>query len=873
LVDGRLLERDAELEVLVRAVDDAGEGRSSVVLLLGEAGIGKTSLLRNFLESVENRARVLVGSCDDLLTPRTFGPLRDATVDHPGPLADALAEDSDQEAVYQALRLELQPRGQPTVLVIEDLHWADDATLDALRYVCRRLHTLTATVVLSYRDDDIDDAHPLRRLLGALATQPVQRLQLQPLSRRAVNELVADTGADASSVFATTRGNPFFVTELLACADSRVPATVVDAVMARIRQLPDHTRAALEQLAVVPTRVQPLLLRALVGDIAVLEEAERRRIVEVRPAGVAFRHELSRRALLRSVPRSRQVALHRNVLELLLKDERPDLSRVVHHAVAAGDVDTVLSRGQEAARQAARAGSHRQALAHFEQVVMHLAVLPPDLQARVLVDYSWELYVAQRWNDAIKAGHRALALWKKLGDRVAEGGARVVLSRCYFMAGRPADAIGEAQRAVTVLEPTGDVEALGYAETYLGAVQALTDRQVEALPRLLAAQALAHEAGRRDLVALCNNYIGCARVDLGDVETGLEDLRRSLRMSLELPHHEYAGRAYTNLAETAHQLHRYDELGAWVEQGVQFALEHDLPGHLHNLEAHRALLLLGTGQWDEAEARLRRLVAGGAEPDQLTRLTLSPLGRLLARRGDEEATPLLERAWELAVRNGSLAALAPAGLAIVESAWLAGDISRADEQVKVLLERTAAPGGARYRGELLRYLGRAGRPVEGFAGCPPEWLAGLTGDFQQAANVWEKIGNPYERALELAATRTTVACMEALDVLDALGAAAAARHVRGVLRDLGATRIPRGRLRATRENPAGLTERQVDVLALLATGLTNAEIADRLVVSTRTVDHHVSAILTRLDVGSRRDAARRAAELGLVSEVGSTVSV
>ena len=226
-MDGRLLERDAELAVLVRAVDDAGEGRSSVVLLLGEAGIGKTSLVRTFASDVADRARVLVGSCDDLLTPRTFGPLRDAAEEHPGPLADALAAGSDQEAIYQALRLELRPRGRPTVLVVEDLHWADDATLDALRYVCRRLHTLTATVVLTYRDDDIDDAHPLRRLLGALATQPVQRLRLRPLSRRAVDGLAADAGVDPAWVFTTTQGNPFFVTEVLACGEtaSRPPSS------------------------------------------------------------------------------------------------------------------------------------------------------------------------------------------------------------------------------------------------------------------------------------------------------------------------------------------------------------------------------------------------------------------------------------------------------------------------------------------------------------------------------------------------------------------------------------------------------------------------------------------------------------------------
>ena len=872
-MDEHLLEREAELEVLVRAVDDAAEGRSSVVLLLGEAGIGKTSVVRAFLDSVSDRARVLVGTCDDLLTPRTFGPLRDAAAEHPGPLADVFAEDPDQEAVYQALRMELQPRGRPTVLVVEDLHWADDATLDAVRYVCRRLNTLTATVVLTYRDDDIGETHALRRLLGALATQPVQRLRLRPLSRRAVAALGAEAGVDAASVFTTTRGNPFFVTEVLACNDGGVPATVVDAVMARIRQLSAPTRAALEQLAVVPSRVPPMLVWALVGDVAVLEEAEQRRILEVRADGVAFRHELARRALLRSIPRTRQVALHENVLQFLLEEEHPDLSRVVHHAVAAGDVATVLSSGREAARQAARAGSHRQSLAHYEQVVKHLPALAPAVQVSVLIDYSWELYVAQRWGDAVQVGLRALALCETLGDRVAQAAAMVVLSRSYFMAGRPAEALAEVERAVSVLEPTGDLAALAHAETYLGAVQALTERQDEALSRLRAAQSLAHRVGRRDLVALCNNYIGCARVDLGDVETGLEDLRRSLRQSLELPHHEYAGRAYTNLAETTYQLHRYDEVAYWIDAGVQFTTDHDLPGHLYNLEAHRALLLLSRGQWDEAQTRLQRLVAAVPEPGQLTRLTLPPLGRLLARRGDDGAAAVLDRAWDLAQRNGSLAALAPAGLALIESAWLAGDIHRADDQITLLLDRTRTPGSARFRGELLRYLGRAGLAVDEFPGCAPEWAAGIAGAWRQAADEWEKIGDPYERALELASSRSSEPCLEALDILDDLGAVAAGRHVRATLRELGVARIPRGRLRATRANPAGLTERQVDVLALLATGLTNAEIAERLVVSTRTIDHHVSAILTRLEVGSRRDAARRAAELGLAPEVGSTVSV
>ena len=209
-MDEHLLEREAELEILVRAVDDAAEGRSSVVLLLGEAGIGKTSVVRAFLDSVGDRTHVLVGTCDDLLTPRTFGPLRDAAAEHPGPLADAFAGDPDQEAVYQALRQELQPRDRPTVLVVEDLHWADDATLDALRYVCRRLDTLTATVVLTYRDDDIGDdarAAPPARHAGDPARPAPAVAATEPSRGRGPRPTSASTPTRCSRRRAATRSS------------------------------------------------------------------------------------------------------------------------------------------------------------------------------------------------------------------------------------------------------------------------------------------------------------------------------------------------------------------------------------------------------------------------------------------------------------------------------------------------------------------------------------------------------------------------------------------------------------------------------------------------------------------------------------------
>ena len=387
------------------------------------------------------------------------------------------------------------------MLVIEDLHWADDATVDALRYLIRRVETVNAVVVLTCRDDDIDDAPGLPRLMGTLATQHVLRLRIGPLSRQALIELAGDAEVDVDQVLTVTGGNAFFVSEVLACGGSSVPSTVVDAVMARVGNLSPATRAAVEQLAVVPARVDLQLMHALVPSIESLAEAERRRLIDVRVDGVAFRHELARRAIVRSVPSTRRAALHRPVLRHLLAGATPDLSRVMHHAVSAGAIPVILSHGPEAARQASRAGSHRQALAHYEQLAPHLQLLDPPDRARVLVDYAWELYAAQRWMDAVAAARQGLDLWVEIDDRVAIGNARVVISRASFMAGRPDEALGQAEQAVAVLEPTGDIEALAHAESYLGAVQALTDRQEEALPRLLSAQELAQRADRPDLVA------------------------------------------------------------------------------------------------------------------------------------------------------------------------------------------------------------------------------------------------------------------------------------------------------------------------------------------------------------------------------------
>ena len=863
-----LLERDAELDLLATAIASAAAGAGCVVLVTGEAGIGKSSLVRAFVAGLPPDVRVLSGSCDDLLTPRTLGPLREAFLGTAGPLEAALL-DGDRDAVYDAVLGELgEGTGgnapAVTVLVVEDVQWADDGTLDVLRFVAARVHSLRTVVVLTLRDEGLVAGQPVARLAGALVGPSVHRLQLRGLSARAVQSLAGGGVQGARRLHALTGGNPFFVSEALACPGEAVPDSVVDAVRARAQRLSPDAVEALELLSVVPTQVEIDLAGTLVGGrLDALAEAEAEGMLTATDGRLAFRHELARRAIEQQLPALRRLAYNQSVVRALRADGCSDVARIVHHAVQAGDVTTLLQCAPLAGRDAAKAGSHRQALAHFEAVLPYVDRLSDGERARLVGEYAWELYNAHRFPEAVAAGTQAVTLWEAIDEPVPLGEALVALSRHLYMAGSTGPDWEAVQRAADILEPTGDVAAIAYARSYRGAVLALDDQPDAAVVELEQARRLAEDVGRSDLVALCLNYLGVAMADLGDPRAE-QQLRQSLALAYALGHHEYVARAYTNLSEVLYRYGRWTELDRLLGEALEFTLDRGFRSHAYNLEVHRCLLLARRGDWDAAEDGLRALIRSVEDPGTLMHLYSAPsLGRLLARRGDPAAGEILAGAWAEAVGQRSLIGLAHCGIAVVEWAWLTGDLALATEVRDVLLPRTGRAGAAPFRAELMRYLARAGLGGSAFAGCPEPYAAGLRGDWQAAADGWRRAGDPYEEALELADSGDVDATRDALVILDRLDAAPAAATTRQRLRDLGVTRVPRGPQATTRTNPGGLTDRQVQVLQLLADGMTNAEIADRLVLSVRTVDHHVSAVLTRLDLASRREAAKKATSLGL----------
>jgi DNA-binding CsgD family transcriptional regulator/tetratricopeptide (TPR) repeat protein len=850
-----VLERAALVDALLEGVAAARAGHGGVVLVEGEAGIGKSSLLRAFLAALDRSVRTLVGGCDDLRTRRPLGPLRDATVDSAGPLAAAIRT-GRPERVFAAAVAELD-RPPVTVLAVEDVHWADDATLDLLRHLARRIGDRHGLLVLTLRPGDLEPGHPLRTLLGELAG--ARRLRPQPLSPAAVAELAGDPDR-AAEVHALTGGNPFFVTEALAAPPDQVPRTVGDAVVARLGQLTEPARAALEQLSVVPTLVGFELVEALLpGRVEVLEEAERRGMLQVRATGVAFRHELARRAVEASLPVLRRRRLNAAVLSALLAHPRPDLDRVVHHAVEADDADAVATHAPPAGRAAARLGAHRQALAHAETALRHADRLAAAQHARLLDDYAWELYNARRFDEAVLAARDAVRRYEELGDHRALGAALVRCSRHLYMAGDTPEAQLAGARAVQVLD--GEPDELPYALAQHGALLALTEQPEAAVAELDQARAAATGPRRAEIDATCLNYLGVARCDR-DGAAGLEPLRASLTHARESGLHEWIARGYTNLAEPLYRFGRYDELAALLPDGLAFTAEHGFWSHAYGLRVHHALLRLRRGDW-AAEDELRALAAEAGSAGMLAVYSEPPYARMLARRGSTAAGPMLTRSWERALHQRSLHGLALTGTAIAEWAFLTGQPERAEPVVAELLTRRHRPGAVPVLAEVLRYLARAGVAVPELPDCPEPWASGLRGDWAAAAAGWAQIGDPYEQALELAGSGAPKPTLQAVRLLDELGATAAAALVRARLRELGVSRMPRGPHATTRANPAGLTSRQLEVLALLADGHTNADIAARLVLSVRTVDHHVATIFDKLDVSTRRAAARRAAELGL----------
>ena len=865
-----LLERQQQLEILAQGFSEARAGAGKLILIAGEAGLGKSSLVEQFVADARQHSRVLWGACDALDTPRALGPVHEIAAQTSVLDGRSAPPDESRDWLFGALFAQLVPPQRATVVVLEDVHWADESTLDFFRFIGRRIQRTGALLIATYREEELSRVHPVRLALGELTGRHVIRMRLAPLSAAAVAEMAKNSGWNSVQLHQITGGNPFFVSEALASPGERVPETVRDAVLARLMRCSPAARELAELVSISPGKSERWLITAMVGSNgAAIDEGVSRGLLSVHGDAVSFRHELARLAVYSTLPQERAHEMHDRVLQAL-EQHNADLTQLVHHAALAENATAVLKYAPLAAKEAARLGAHRQAAAHLSLALHYCDGLPELLQAEYFERHAKECSLINQPARAIVSGEHALDLWRLEGNIEAQARILNFLTPEYRMSGDKNGANRSSAEAIALLEPLepGVHLAMAYsARCRLAANRGLEHDAVDFGSRALA---LALKFGDAITETLALSNMGTASVIAGD-PSGYLRVETSLAMALDKKLDECAARCYSNLMFCATLNHDIARAEKAFRDGAAFCEERGLFSIIAYLRTYGARLALDRGDWAGA-AQIVFELSQTVERVPVQRVpSWATLALLRIRRGDPGADDLLNEVYDLAMSMDEPERVGRITAARAEQAWYRGDLGKVARETTVGLRELADRKIPWVRGELLFWQSKAQAVDPNCAHIPEPYRLMLAGEWQAAADAWEKLGMPYEQALSLA-EGSDQALLRSLAIVDRLGAGPLEAIVRKRLRERGVRGVPRGPREATRSNPKGLSDKEFEVLALLVEGCSNADIARRLHRSTKTIDHHVSAILCKLEVHSRTEAIKAAFGLGIFSANRDAVS-
>ena len=870
----RLLERDDLLGQIDGLVAAASRGEGSLLLVSGEAGAGKTALVREAARRLDDAAIVLRGACDPLSTPRPLGPLMDFAASGLAGLKE-LSSGQPPVEMFATVLDAIQNRLRPILMIIEDVHWADDATLDFLRFIGRRVADTNAAIICTFRDDELGPEHPLRSVLGQLAPlDSTIRVQVPSLTRAAVAELAAGHDIDPGELYNATDGNAFFVTEILATGE-RIPSSVQDAILARVGELEAAPRRAVEVVAIAPRSLEFEYVAPLAGtNQGDVEAATATGVLIDDGHGYRFRHELARAAVEQSIPRPRRSDLHARMVGLLSEELHPDLARVAHHAVQSGSDQLVVTHVPTAAEEAASRSSHREAAALYSAVLTAAEALDPDQLAETRVSLASELSYLGRAAEALAYLTEAETHYAATDQSALRIDTMLKKASAQWAATFTTDARETVARAIELLEPLGNTAELAKAYYHAAHFWMLARRYTPGIEAARQAMAVAEALDSPELISAAQQRIGWLEIVAGNVDAGIAAIRRLMEDVRTTPtvlgKHSQVGSSpgytvlWANLGSGGGEARRYDIALAALDEGIERGLRIDEDASVAYQRAWQARIAFEQGRYDDAIEMAQVVEATVSNRVGTAFVTaMGALGRTWVRLGEEGGRQLLETTAAVGEHH-EVQHVWSLWCGIAEHAWLYGRPETIPDLLGPLYERALQTDSTWAKGEVGYWMW-----VGGGINAPPDGAAEpfalqMSGDWEDAASAWRNIGCPYEVALSLMAGGEAEQ-FEALKILDGLGTRPAGALLRGRMREAGIDSIPRGPIRRTQSNPANLTPRQMEVTRLLAAGLTNAEIAEQLFVSKKTVEHHVSAVFSKLGVGSRAEA-REAAE-SLLAEI------
>ncbi len=863
-----LIERDDFLSLLHSGFKKiASEEEGHCFFIIGEPGIGKTSLVKAFLNQVEDESIQYVGACDSLFTPRPLAPLYDLALQIKEDWAHKIESIISRAELFTMFEQELTNKVRRVVLVFEDIHWADEATLDFVKFFARRISRMKCLFILTCRDDEISQQHSLRKVLGDLASDTFTRIQLTPLSRQAVYKLADEKGYDAENVYSISGGNPFYVNEILASYSPGVPDNIKDAILSVYDRQEEGTKNAWQIFSVIPEGLEINRFAKLKASWdEEMDHCFALKIIIIKNDKIIFKHELYRRTIESSLSPFKRIALNKKLLEFFLNsfEEEGEIERILHYAKNANENNLVVKYAPLAARKAASVGAHIEASKLFLTAIEYSEENDIDQLVEFYEAYSYECYLTNQIKDAIIYQGKALKIWREKNAIEKIGNSLRFLSRLWWFEGNGKRAESFGEQAIEVLDkqPSSNAKAMAYSN--MSQLKMTSDQSDECIFWGERAIAIARELNDEETIAYALNSMGSTlMLHESSLPKGIELLQESLAIAMKNSYHEHVAHAYSAMGSNGVTIRDYVFAKKILDEGINYCEENDIGSLKLYMLNWKARLHLETGNWNEAYQIAEMLIKNENLLSVVKIGALAVVATIKIRRGDADVLPLLLEAKAKAFETMELQRIIPVFLALLEYEWTTGKVFIESEILDRTINNFIRFENFSKKSRFYFWLRKARKEYLQVKGKYNGYDVRNTIIAKEEEAFWEKLGCPYEQALALFEGNEDDK-RKALSILQQLGAIAVYEKLKMEMRSSGIKKIPRGLRESTKTNPARLTNRELDILQLLQKADQNKEIAETLFISPKTVDHHISSILFKLDVNSRLKAVAEAVRLGIL---------